>query len=1154
MNHTPRCALLSVLLALPSILPAQVIVNEIMYSPGSPEPEWVEIYNAGPQPVAVGGWTVQDRTSARPALPEATIPSEGYLLLTRDSAALRSARLFNVPVLQLSLPSLNNGGDDVILRDADGNTVDSVSFSSSWGGTGGISLERIGAALPANQAESWGSSVDSSGGTPGRRNSIASAGLDLHIFSAYFDPDRLDVIVTILNSGSKISFPCTIALYHDADGDATGTPDKQQAGRLLPSVQPGDSLILPLRWNRPLTISGETALIVIDHPGEERPEDNSLTLSVRQKFVDTGVAINEIMYTPGNTEPEWIELINRGDLPVDLKDWRLHDGSSARPRLPSLTLLPGDFVIITGDTGSLRMLYEIPSSLIEIDLPAFNNSGDDVVLRNAAGNVVDSLHYFGSWGGETGRSLERRLPTLPSTIPTSWGTSIDQRGGTPGRENSTRPPERDLTLQVIRFDESGMHVVVDVRNSGTNDAEGGIAVLFYDADNDTIAAAEEELVRQPIPLLHPEDSITLSFSWSRPLRLEGERCIVTLLLNDEERPADNTGTVILRQPTVDTGVIVNEIMYDPRDPEPEWIEIYNRGALPVDIGGWRIEDATGRSPVLPSMILLPGTYGVITDDTVELLRLRTINSPYVQSPLPAFNNSGDLVLLRNKQNAAIDSLRYRGTWGGRNGRSLERKGFDLPTNDSATWTGTTDSSGGTPGRRNSYEPILRDLELFHLTFDPQTSSLSGRVLNRGADSSPPTFVHLFFDRNNNGKGEGDEELERGEIGELSPGDSASFSFPWPRDLLPSGEPGLAAVFLPGDQRPENDLLTFTASSPRVDTGLVINEIMYAPNDPEPEWIELLNRGEHPVDLAGWILHDGSGSRPEFPEGLLLPNEYIVVTGDTTSLRSLRPAPHRLVEIDLPSLNNSGDDVVLRNPSGEVIDSLRYRGSWGGDSGRSLERKLPRLPSDLSSSWQTSTDPEGGTPGKENSTRPPDLDLRLGTISFDPASSEADAVIYNEGLKPSKPAEAILFHDRNRNGAGEPSEELNRLDVPSVSPSDSLAVTATWPRPLLPEGESGILLISMPGEERPENNIGAFFPRAPLGTSGVLLNEVLYAPKSPEPEWVEHCNFYPDVDFPVFNRRFSCNPATYNHVTDQVKPAVVVPMLYRAACCTLCCTT
>jgi hypothetical protein len=152
----------------------QVRITELMAVPLSGEAEWIELCNAGPAPVSLQGWTVEDRTGKRIALgDDGRIPAGGRLLLTeawppgqRWSPARDSALVIS------SLPSLNNGGDDIVLRDMRGNVIDSVRYAASWLGAKGVSLERIDATAPPEK-ENWLPCVDGAGATPGARNSVA---------------------------------------------------------------------------------------------------------------------------------------------------------------------------------------------------------------------------------------------------------------------------------------------------------------------------------------------------------------------------------------------------------------------------------------------------------------------------------------------------------------------------------------------------------------------------------------------------------------------------------------------------------------------------------------------------------------------------------------------------------------------------------------------------------------------------------------------------------------------------------------------------------------------------------------------------------------------------------------------------------------------
>src|SRR5438132_666115 len=66
-----------------------VVINEIMYEPTSPEPEWVELYNPGAQTQDITGWKFISGIRSQ-VLPSIVLPSKGYAVITKDSVALRS--------------------------------------------------------------------------------------------------------------------------------------------------------------------------------------------------------------------------------------------------------------------------------------------------------------------------------------------------------------------------------------------------------------------------------------------------------------------------------------------------------------------------------------------------------------------------------------------------------------------------------------------------------------------------------------------------------------------------------------------------------------------------------------------------------------------------------------------------------------------------------------------------------------------------------------------------------------------------------------------------------------------------------------------------------------------------------------------------------
>jgi len=147
------------------------------------------------------------------------------------------------------------------------------------------------------------------------------------------------------------------------------------------------------------------------------------------------------------------------------------------------------------------------------------------------------------------------------------------------------------------------------------------------------------------------------------------------------------------------------------------------------------------------------------------------------------------------------------------------------------------------------------------------------------------------------------------------------------------------------------------------SGIGLNEILADPppdlagdanrdgvrNSSDDEFVELINRGPAPVDLAGWSLRDSVEVRHVFPDSVplvLSPGELATVFGGGTptgfSGLVFTASSGRL------SLNNGGDLVELLAPGGSTQDSHAY----GAEGGRDLS--LVRLP-DGTGEWHLAGD-------------------------------------------------------------------------------------------------------------------------------------------------------------------------------------------------------
>ncbi len=161
-------------------VPPRIVINEIYFYPTAGEEEWVEIFNRSSEPVDLDGWILADNRKAGEVRGNDLVIGAGsFALLAGDSSSLLRDRpeLARVKVIETEpFPSLANDGDTLTITASGGYRSDRVEYDGDWGGRRGVSLERVSPFDPSPGPSNWGSSVEPSGSTPGKKNSIFQAG------------------------------------------------------------------------------------------------------------------------------------------------------------------------------------------------------------------------------------------------------------------------------------------------------------------------------------------------------------------------------------------------------------------------------------------------------------------------------------------------------------------------------------------------------------------------------------------------------------------------------------------------------------------------------------------------------------------------------------------------------------------------------------------------------------------------------------------------------------------------------------------------------------------------------------------------------------------------------------------------------------------
>lgn len=421
-------------------------------------------------------------------------------------------------------------------------------------------------------------------------------------------------------------------------------------------------------------------------------------------------------------------------------------------------------------------------------------------------------------------------------------------------------------------------------------------------------------------------------------------------------------------------VVINELQPVPPTGEPEWVELYNPSDTDVSLTNLYIYDRTARAS-LNAVVVPPRGFAILTRDTDDLKLLRRIPpiARLYQVALPTLNNTTESIFLATRDTLVIDSVYYDMRWGIR-GRTLERIDPLRPgyMRDNIGVCIAPDSA--TCGYDNSLSLVERDVQVQSLRVDSMRI-LSIDLTNRGRTA----FVQLpILIRSRRPAITSWQEFARVSIEYVPPAATSTQLVPLSSlhgfDALGPGAYVLQAIAVADDQRSWNDTASTTLFVPFHREQLVINEIMYDPLDGISEYIELANQGSDTLILGGLLLGDVLPPQTVLPSVLIPPNSYAVIALDTgifTTFPELRGNSACAVLRVSWTLGSSGDLVVVANPDGSVIDSVRYAPSWhfwglSNTKGRALEKLLPSLPSADWRSWSSSTAERGGTPTAPNS--------------------------------------------------------------------------------------------------------------------------------------------------------------------------------------------
>ncbi|MEE9224896.1 MAG: lamin tail domain-containing protein [Bacteroidota bacterium] len=822
--------------------------------------------------------------------------------------------------------------------------------------------------------------------------------------------DEFAITVVVTNFGEASAEGFSVELFRDVNGDSIGQVSERLFLVQNPNAIPAGDSVGYLAGSFRAQAGKELFIAEVVYESDEDTTNNLVFTTLSPGYQPGSILVSEIMYGPTIPEPEWLEFYNATGDTVDLRGWKISNRNSATKHSisPSTYRIgPQRYFLVTRDSIALVSVHPTVSSPIMpvISLPTFflSNNGDAVVLTDARDAIIDSVLYQPSWGGTDGWSLERISFSEASNDLSNWGTSTNPERSTPGVKNSLAPKDFDLMSRWVLFEPArptaGESVLVHamVVNRGLRSADRYLIEFYEDLDRDSVAEdGERFFLHEELHPLLSDDSLLFS---SQLLNVSPgfHQIIVKILFSVDEDTTNNTRIVNFRTGFPPRTIVVNEILYAAGTGQPEWVELLNTSEYAVSLNGWTLANhiATRRYKIEGSdRILEPQVHMVITKDSSAF----STAHPHVTGTvlevtrLPTFflGNSGDAVILRDDRGFTIDSVAFLASWGGAQGRSLERIDALASSTDSSNWGTSVDSLGSTPTRKNSLVPLDVDLAIRTVQMNPPFPSINGdvsflvTVQNVGFQTINSFEVQLAVDENRDTLVQ-ELEVRRSVATDHALARRDSFVVLLEYGPVKPEESRLIVVLnAAGDQDLRNNVMVQFLHFRYRDRSVVINEIMYDPLPGGAEYVEIFNRSSYDISLQGWTVSGRpnlKGNVNLFPLSssvLILPSGAYAVLASDSSVFASFPELREMAGTELVlfrgsglSLNNDGDAIILKDMGGYTIDSVSYLPQWHNPevidgTGRALERIHPEAGSNDSRNWSTSADRRGGTPRRQNS--------------------------------------------------------------------------------------------------------------------------------------------------------------------------------------------
>ncbi len=697
-----------------------IVINEIMADPvpavALPEYEYIELYNTTGIDLSLTNWKLSVSTSTK-TIPDITIPANGYYILCSDAVANIFSSYGNTAGI-VSFPALTNSGTTINILDENDSIISGVTYSDQWYQDasktgGGWSLEKIDPGNNCGGISNWKASVSNTGGTPGQQNSVFASNIDT------IEP-FLEEVTVVSSSQIYITFsePVNIATLL-----TTSISIDQNIGNPVfieqdPNNEKGFNLYL-MNVLTSENIYHITVNNIEDDCGNILTQQTLQFAYYQPKQFD--IVINEIMADPSPSvalpEYEYIEIFNRSGFSINLKDWIIKIGNTNRV-FPSYVLDSYNYLILTSDEA-YSSFQSYGNTINILGLSDLNNSSETITIFDNSGNIIYSIEYSDQWyknsyKAEGGWSLEQIDYDNTCEGYYNWMASTDNKGGTPGKENSVFASNPDLDApQLVRVavlsDDS-----IKLFFNETFDTLSVADISFYNVNNGIGQAVSVE------PVEPDYNKVILKFQNSFQKGIIYTLTVSGNITDCAGNPvnSNNSCKFALPDSAIKNDIAINEVLFNPYPDGVDFIEFINVSDKVLDLANIKVasrdldtyEINNIKTICNENYLIFPGEYYLVSTNSKIIQEQYYSSNPngFIDiNSMPAMSDKEGYIMFIDKWENIIDEFHYYedmhfSLLGDFEGVSLERINYNRPSDDKTNWHSAAETAGfATPAYENS---------------------------------------------------------------------------------------------------------------------------------------------------------------------------------------------------------------------------------------------------------------------------------------------------------------------------------------------------------------------------------------------------------------------------------------------------------------------